>query len=392
MIKLLITADLHLSEDEPERLEVFQWLVERGIEEDVDAILIGGDMFDSGHAFRSLKGELLSHPQATGAELPVFTVPGNHDSNLSSTSYLGEGFRVLDETSGPATIHSDGDSLSIRGLPYRRGKNRGLRKSEVLEATKGGANILLTHGSLIDPDREYIFQGIDCQNEENKHLIFRRDFSELDYDCVVLGHWHQADHLKGENTDFIYPGSPVPTSKRELGRKWYWTLKIENGEELEFEKKSVNSESSWYYRKETLFSVPNHGDSLPGELRKLLRGLERDPRCSLIVEIDGFASRENELQLKGELEEISNRFEDEFYEVELAWEISPIGKLDRPFPSRFIEEIGRLDASDIDLNGILGADEGQYADLFSKILDGELEEVKRRALRGGLEVISERLD
>lgn len=390
-MKLLITADLHLNEDEPERLEVFQWLVDRGLEIGVDAMLIGGDMFDSNHAYQSLKGELLPHLQDTGVGFPIFTVPGNHDSDLSSSSYLDEGIRVLDERSGSATIDPDGESPSITGIPYRKGKNPDFRKNEASVADEG-PNILLTHGSLIDPDREYIFQGIDRQKEENDHLIFRKDFAELNYDIVVLGHWHQADHLEGENTDFLYPGSPVPTSKRELGRKWYWVLEIENGGEFKFRQKSVDSESSWYYRKETLFSVPNYGTPLSEEFQKLLKGIEKDPHCSLIIEIDGFVSRENELELKGELGEIRNKFEDDFYGVQLDWKINTSGKLDEPFPSRFIEKITQLDGSDVDLDGILGADEAQYADLFRKMLDEDLEEVKKRALRGGLEVIYRRLD
>lgn len=391
-MKVLITADLHLSEDEPARLEALQWLVRRGSEEGVDAMLIAGDLFDSNRALRALKGELLSSRSEIGVEFPILTVPGNHDSDLSSSSYLGEEFIVLDESSGPVTISANGEDLLVIGLPYQKGRNRAFRDNRTSDVVESENVLFLTHGSLIDSENEYILQGINRQEEENDHLIFRRDFSELNYDCVVLGHWHQASYLKGTGTDFLYPGSPLPISRRELGRKWYWLLEIRDGKEFNFHKRPVASEGSWYYRKKSLFSVPIYGNDLPREFRDLLNRIEKDPRCALIVEVDGFVPKEDELELKGKLEEISSEFENEFHAVQLEWNVSTAGKFNEPFPSRFIEKIEHLDGSDVDLDNILKADESRYAGLFRETIDEEFEEVKKRILKGSLKAILERLD
>ncbi|MFP4135473.1 MAG: exonuclease SbcCD subunit D [Candidatus Acetothermia bacterium] len=391
-MKFLVTADLHLQEGAPERIKAFRWLVEQGSNEDVDGMLIGGDLFDDKDAFQTLNEKLLPWLEEGGIEFPVLTVPGNHDSHLTNSAHTGKNFRVLGENDNPAKISGDEEDARITGLPYRKGRSRKALTERNPDNPEEDTTILLTHGSLVDPERSRIFEEIELQEEENDHLIFRRDFADLDYDCVIIGHWHQASHLEAEETKFLYPGSPLPTSRKENGRKWYWLLRTSGGEKVQFEKREVTSEGSWYHRKKSLFSVPGYGDDLPEELREILSNAKGDERCSLTVEINGFVPKKDYVELKGKLEKVRREFETTFHSVQLNWNAAADEQLVEPFSRRFIEGIELLDRSEVDLNEILQEDESRYADLFREIVDGEFPEIKKRALKKSLKVISDRLN
>lgn len=391
-MKLLVTADLHLSESQPERLEVFRWLIEQAVDEQADGLLIGGDIFDSTHDFEVLKGEFLSALKNSTATFPVITIPGNHDSELSSRTYLGENTNVLDEDNKESTISAKGLNITISGLPYHHGTSKESDQRNIPEAADEGTSIFLTHGSLIDPEREYIFDGISRQQEENDNLIFRRDFEGLNYDCVILGHWHGSSHFRGDETDFLYPGSPLPTSRRDLGQKFYWILTVTETNSLDLTRRPITADSSWYYQKESLFAIPNYKKEVPDRLYELLDDIDKDPRRSLIVEINGFVSSRDELELKGELDEVTRGFEGNFQNVELVWNLVATDKFEEPLVSNFIGEIEKLDKSDVDLESFLGSTEGRYARIFNSLVNDELEQVKQRILEGSLQVFSDRLN
>lgn len=393
MMKLVVTADLHLSESDPKRLKVFRWLLRRVTEENADGLLIGGDVFDSNHDFKVLKGEFLSTLKDLTTSFPIVTVPGNHDSELTSRTFLGERTSILDDKNGITTFSAEGQKVIITGRGYHRGEKEEENQKDIPEAPPTGtASIFITHGSLIDPEREYIFKGIDRQDEENEHLIFRRDFDDLNYDCVVLGHWHGSSHFQGEKTDFLYPGSPLPTSKRELGKKFYWVLTLLDRGRFEFNKKPITADASWYYQKESLFALPNYGKETPDRLHELLNEVPEDPRCHLIVEIRGFVSSKDELELKEKLDEVKRNFEGNFNAIQLDWNLVATEGFDEPLVSNFIEEIEELDRSDVNPESFLGSTESRYLSIFKSLINDEFEEIKRRILEGSLQVFSDRLN
>ncbi|MEF8798169.1 MAG: metallophosphoesterase [Candidatus Bipolaricaulota bacterium] len=392
-MKLVVTADLHLSESEPERLEIFRWLLNQVIEENADGLLIGGDVFDSNHDFRVLKGEFLSTLKDLRTYFPIVTVPGNHDSGLTSRTFLGERTSILDDRNEKVTLSAEGQKVIITGRGYHPGENEEGNLRDVPEAPPTGTtSIFLTHGSLIDPEREYIFKGIDRQDEENEHLIFRRDFDDLNYDCVILGHWHGSSHFQGEKTDFLYPGSLLPTSKSELGEKFYWVLTLSDGGKFEFNRKPITADSSWYYRKESLFALPNYGKETPDRLHELLNEVPGDPSCYLIVEIRGFVSSKDELELKEKLDKVKNNFEGDFNDIQLDWNLVATEGFDEPLVSNFIKKIEELDKSDVNPGSFLSSNESRYLSIFRSLINDEFDEIKRRILEGSLQVFSDRLD
>lgn len=255
-MKVLITSDGHLNEGEPERLSTFFQLVEQGIEEEIDALLVGGDLFHSNRAFRSLKGEITRQMRKLDPDFELLTVPGNHDSEVSSSNFLGKYFTVLDEKNRRKEVYSQEDKLEIIGLPFTKGSSTAKTGNILPKPSEGVNSILLTHGSLIDPNGNYAFTGPLDERENKEHLLFREDLEKIEYDLVVLGHWHGTKLIEGRDGYFLYPGSFIPVSRREKGGKYYWILEITGEGAIDLQKRPVRFDSSWYFREETLFLIP----------------------------------------------------------------------------------------------------------------------------------------
>lgn len=391
-MKLLITSDAHLNEEEPERLTTFFRLVELGIREGIDAFLVGGDLFHSNRAFRSLKGEFSTELEKLEPGFKIFTVPGNHDSEISSSNFLGENFSVLDENDRRRRVSSRDSDLEVVGLPFREGAGRAEIADSLPAPAKNRKSLLLTHGSLIDPSGNYALAESLEEAGQEEHLIFREDLEKLNYELVILGHWHQSKRIEGQNGYFLYPGSFIPVSRREKGEKFYWILKISEGEGIDLQNFPVNFGSSWYYREESLFSLPGGEQDLTRELRELLEEIEADDRCSLIVVIKGFLPKEAELERRNELLEVTRGFTDKFREVQLDWKNTVTDKIDKPLVSRFIRGVEKMDNSGLKPGDFLDREESQLADFFREALEEGFETVKREILEQTLQVFFDRLD
>lgn len=391
-MKVLITSDGHLNKGEPERLGTFLQLVEQGIEEEIDALLVGGDLFHSNRAFRSLKGEITRHMRKLGPDFEVLTVPGNHDSEVSSSNFLGKNFTVLDEKNRRKEVYSREDKLEVIGLPFTEGTSTAETGNILPKPSEGVNSILLTHGSLIDPNGNYAFTGPLDEREDKEHLLFREDLEKIEYDLVVLGHWHGTKLIEGREGYFLYPGSFIPVSRREKGEKYYWILEITGEEAIDLQKRPVRFESSWYFREETLFLVPGHESAPQEELRQLLESIEPDDRCRLNVVVDGFLPEEKELGFRNKLLEVTGGFEDQFGKIQLDWNVIGTDKIDTPLVNKFIRKVEALDNSEVEPKDFLENDESQLADYFRETIEEEFGRVKREILKRSLQIFSERLD
>ncbi len=390
-MKLLITADGHLNEGEPERLETFIRLVKQGIGEEIDALLVAGDLFHSNSAFRSLKSEINSRIEELDPDFKVLIVPGNHDDKLSSSNFLGENFVVLDEENRRRVISGHGEEIEVVGLPFREGAGTAETLKRLPEPSGSGNSLLLTHGSLIDASGGYAFPEPGEEVEEKKHLIFREDLEKTNYDLVVLGHWHGTRLLEGRNGYLLYPGSFIPVSRREKGVKSYWTLETTEEGPVDLQEHPVQFDSAWYFREERLFFVPGHASDPQGDLRELLADMEADDRCRLKVVIDGFLPEEAELRFRNELLDVSEDFEDQFREITLDWQVTGTDKIDTPLVSKFIENVEGMDKSEVEPTDFLEGEESRLREFFRETIEKDFETVKREILNKSLQIFSERL-
>ena len=215
-MKVLHTADLHLRRDDGERWQALQSLLELCVSESVGLFVISGDLIDRGIELHDLK----PHLRALLADFPVPTViiPGNHDVGaLRAGDYLGSRVTVLVETGAFVDV----GNVRVLGLPFEAIGGEALlqRLREVAARRRDDAcNVLLYHGELLDVS----YQREDFGDEHGANYMPTRlnYFDDLGFDYVLAGHFHTTfDIEKYAGGYFVYPGSPVSVTRKEVGAR-----------------------------------------------------------------------------------------------------------------------------------------------------------------------------
>lgn len=215
-MKLLHTADIHLREYGDERWKVLQKLIEIGKKEKITCFIISGDLFDSGIDAETLRPQMRDAFSNNGFK--IFIIPGNHDKDsYRSDLYFGDDTVILNDPSP-----FEYDNVRIVGLPFED-----IEGEEILnrlhslknKLTPDKKNILLYHGELLDA----FFSRKDFGDEEEKRYMPVRlsYFDDLHIDYLLGGHFHSNFDVRRLKNGgyFVYPGSPVSITKREIGKR-----------------------------------------------------------------------------------------------------------------------------------------------------------------------------
>jgi len=216
-MKILHTADIHLKEVDDERWNVLSHLVEMAHKEEVELFIVSGDLFDKEiDADRLRPGirEIFSNNP-----FKIILLPGNHDHTaFGSGGYFGSDTVLLNDVNTPFEYKD----VCIWGLPFEpiRGQEILLKLRRIIPGLKNTKkNILLYHGELLDA----FFSRRDFGDEgEDRYMPLKLSyFRDLSFDYVLAGHFHTHFDVRTleHGGYFVYPGSPVSVSKRELGRR-----------------------------------------------------------------------------------------------------------------------------------------------------------------------------
>ncbi|MFB6203916.1 MAG: exonuclease SbcCD subunit D [Candidatus Nanohaloarchaea archaeon] len=319
-MRILHTADVHLSTDHPERTEALEEVLKKAEKEDADLLTISGDLFDSpedAEKMRPRVRELFS-----GNSFPVVAIPGNHDSEVYRDSKnFGEDIDVLvDQPLDSEEVEEE----SFTGVPFRSEMDE-----ELFSALKqDGSDVLLLHCTI-----DGGFHSDDCGDENLYFPVDRSTLSELDYSFILAGHIHSRDReIALENGTFIYPGSPVSVSSSEEGKRHAVLVDTED--------ESVSPvELDSFYHDSFRRTIS------PGEAGEVLEELERwvsrreDDRCSPEIVLDGFTEME-EQDFSERLEEATGDFEPED-RTRSAAEV-----MDHPLYRRFTEKMESREAEE----------------------------------------------
>lgn len=220
-IKVLHCADLHfdtpfkeLSKEvsdvsKNELLEVFKNIIDLSINENVEVLLIAGDVFDN---LTVNKNTLffISDQIKRIKDIKVFISPGNHDPyneksfysmiNWPENVYIFKGdmeFKEVKEL-----------NLIVWGAGFRNNyENETLLRKVNVDNDK--INIMLLHGE------------ITSANSKNKYNpIYISDIYESNIDYIALGHRHKfSGILKAGITTYAYSGCPQGRGFDEEGEK-----------------------------------------------------------------------------------------------------------------------------------------------------------------------------
>lgn len=214
-MKILHTADIHIRQYDDDRWKALQQIIELGKKENIDVLVISGDLFDSDvdagklrTGFRELFAE--------GA-FPVIIIPGNHDAaSYPEGIFLGEEVTIIRDYRQPVIRKN----VHFWGLPFED-----LKEDEVFPrlhqasslATAEGMHILLFHGELLDITGAWENYGEEGQR---RYMPVKLSyFQYLNWNYVLAGHFHTNFdvHEFKKNHFFVYPGSPVSITRRETG-------------------------------------------------------------------------------------------------------------------------------------------------------------------------------
>ena len=220
-IKVLHCADLHfdtpfkeLSKEvsdvsKNELLEVFKNIIDLSINENIEVLLIAGDVFDN---LTVNKNTLffISDQLKRIKNIKVFISPGNHDPyneksfysmiNWPENVYIFKGdmeFKEVKEL-----------NLVVWGAGFRNSyENETLLKN--IDVYNDKINIMLLHGEITSGN---------SNNEYNP--IYIKDIYESNIDYIALGHRHKfSGILKAGITTYAYSGCPQGRGFDEAGEK-----------------------------------------------------------------------------------------------------------------------------------------------------------------------------
>lgn len=243
-MKLMHLSDLHLGRLlyryslEEEQAEMLERIRQIAQDEEPDAVLIAGDVYDRGvpplYAV-SLLDDFLQRLLAM--DLPVFLISGNHDSaqrlGFLSGALESSGLHISPVYRGavtPVTLCDADGPVDIWMLPYVKAATvRPWFPEESIENTHDAVACAVRH-MAIDPARRNVllahqFVAGAKRSGSEESLEFTQDvivggsdmvdagmFDSFDY--VALGHLHQAQNVGSER--IRYCGTPIAYSYSEM--------------------------------------------------------------------------------------------------------------------------------------------------------------------------------
>lgn len=272
-MKILHTADVHLHSQYPQRMQGLHQVVDLGRQEDIDLLLIAGDLFDDHHQAESLRAEV----RTLFSNLPykVLAIPGNHDERaFSQELHYGNDFTAL--TDRPVTIRDFG-KWRLVALPYGEGSFAPLIDTLKQAVDPDKTNVLVVHCTWSLPH----YSSEDYGGDQLRYLpVTEAMLTGLGYRYILAGHFHSAYRQRKLpcGAIFVYPGSPVSVSNKEQGRRSVNIVDSQGCRQAMLD--------TWYYQ--TLeYHVRMDSKAV---LEQIHRDIQEHPDdiCTLTVDVQGY--------------------------------------------------------------------------------------------------------
>jgi len=195
----------------------FSNLVTTAIKENVDFVLIVGDLFDQ--VQHSIRADLFVNKQferLNQKQIPVYLSYGNHDYLNDNTEIINYPKNVHVFSSNPQKEQltlKDGTTVSIIGFSYDKQAVKEDIVAEFPGRDQADFEIGTVHGSL------------DSLNapEANYAPFSKTELLNLHYDYWALGHIHKRQVLN-EDPAIIYSGNLQGRHKNEPGTKGFYLV------------------------------------------------------------------------------------------------------------------------------------------------------------------------
>lgn len=273
-MKVGITADLHLGKKDahPERYSALENILRiiQGV--GIENLIIAGDLFDNDFNDYSGFERLCRAYPAIGFHI----IPGNHDSNISVRSIVGNKIHIYDEPS----VEDIGGSTFLF-VPYEVRKSMGEVVTGMKEVLSGKEWILVGHGDY--------YEGVKEPNplEPGTYMpLSRENVQAFNPRKVFLGHIHKPlDRQK-----VCYTGSPCGLDISETGRRSFLIYDTESGE---VNRKFVNTEVLFFEEKFIVVPFEDEINVLREEIGRRIDAWditqEEYPKIKVRVSASGFS-------------------------------------------------------------------------------------------------------
>jgi exonuclease SbcD len=231
-LRLLHTSDVHLGAYDSGSVELrdrlhdcFRRVIDVGLRERVDVMLIAGDFFD--HARVREETFRFAAEQLARLERPVVIAPGNHDHVGPGSIYdrfdmeaAAPNVRVIREPAGEC-VAVDGLDLEVWGRAHTEQDPRFEPFRETPPPGEAAWQIGIGHGHYIHP-RALLHHSFHVREDE---------LAASGRDYVALGHWEQLTRVAaGPSTIAAYSGAPEPLGHgRSIGGRVLLADLLEDG-------------------------------------------------------------------------------------------------------------------------------------------------------------------
>lgn len=219
-VKILHCADIHIGAEESflgikaesrrrETLLTFEKIVDLCQENEVQVLLIAGDLFDSNNVPSSFCESVISKIKSY-PNLKVVYVAGNHDFLSSRSPFLKTGLPQNLYVLGTqeSSVSFPELNLNVYGRSFESAFLKGKSVPDLVATDDSMINISLLHGELTS----------DLSSNYNAITREYIETSKMDY--IALGHIHKRSDIgKIGDTFFAYPGCPEGQGFDELGLK-----------------------------------------------------------------------------------------------------------------------------------------------------------------------------
>ena len=215
-IRILHMADLHIGSGmavgrrvgREEDLTAATWIaldnaIDLALEQEVDLVTIGGDVFDKVDQHNPLPRTKLIRSLTRLGEIPVALVRGNHDHLTPSVAEIDWPENVKELRKRDPTL--DLGRICVHGISYHREKQQEDLVPKYPDPVDGRVNIGLLHANVGGQ------QGHDPYAPTDVDTL-----SAKGYQAWLLGHIHQRQVL-AENPLILYPGNIQGRHAGEMG-------------------------------------------------------------------------------------------------------------------------------------------------------------------------------
>lgn len=212
-------ADCHLGGWRQEELrelnfQSFQKAIQIIIQENLDFVLISGDLFDSAYPpIEILKESFAEFKKLHDAKIPVYLIAGSHDFSASGKTFLD----VLEKSGFCKNVESwkvqeDGriklmptfhNSIAIYGYP---GKKSSMEVEDLRKVYLDSINpftILMIHTTIED-----VVGTLPIESIKKESLPLANYYA--------MGHIHKRFETQVANSKYVYPGPTYPNNFQEL--------------------------------------------------------------------------------------------------------------------------------------------------------------------------------